>query len=293
LAGLRGNDEAAVYATIKWLSRLELSIITINLNNASGLRSTLESIACQHWKDFEVIVVDGKSKDNSAEVIGQFQSFITCFIHEPDHGIYDAQNKGLRAARGKYLLFLNSGDTLSSPDTLNEVFQHDPQESIVYGEANLVKNQVVVEKQSFPRLSLDILANGTICHQCIFFRKELFTDYGIYDTNYKYVGDYEFLMRCIIAKKCSFRFLPVEVCNYDMSGITTALQTRTQIEEERRLVQKKYFGSIEQNTVKRNALLENELSRLYKSKWFRLYFWLKKFSIFTILIKAADKVISK
>src|SRR6476661_6946695 len=98
-----------------------LSVITINLNNRQGLSDTIKSVSGQTFRDFEFIVVDGDSTDGSKEVIKLNEKIITSSLSEKDSGIYDAMNKGIRRASGDYLLFLNSGDTLVSDDTLKNV----------------------------------------------------------------------------------------------------------------------------------------------------------------------------
>ena len=89
-----------------------LSVITINYNNAEGLNRTIQSIDTQTWKEFEYIVIDGASNDGSIDVIKRFESIIDLWISEPDTGVFNAMNKGIKKAKGDYLLFLNSGDFL-------------------------------------------------------------------------------------------------------------------------------------------------------------------------------------
>jgi glycosyltransferase involved in cell wall biosynthesis len=95
-----------------------LSIITINLNNASGLQKTFDSIFSQDFTAIEYIVIDGQSEDGSQELIKQYAGKINYCISEKDTGIYNAMNKGISKATGDYLLFLNSGDYLSGPGTV-------------------------------------------------------------------------------------------------------------------------------------------------------------------------------
>ena len=89
---------------------MKLSIITINRNNAAGLRRTIESVVSQTYTEFEYIIIDGASTDESVDVIKEYADKITFWVSEPDNGIYNAMNKGILKAKGEYLLFLNSGD---------------------------------------------------------------------------------------------------------------------------------------------------------------------------------------
>ena len=112
----------------------QLSIITINRNDAQGLEKTLESIwKKQSFKDFEHIIIDGASTDNSINIIKKYASHLSYWVSEPDKGIYNAMNKGIIKAKGNYLLFLNSGDWLEN-DILARVFKENFTEDIVYAD---------------------------------------------------------------------------------------------------------------------------------------------------------------
>src|SRR4051812_11860469 len=99
----------------------KISIITINYNDKEGLRSTIDSVITQSFRDFEFLVIDGNSSDGGKEVLEEYKSHIDYCVSEPDTGVYNAMNKGIRAATGDYLLFLNSGDVLYNNDILARV----------------------------------------------------------------------------------------------------------------------------------------------------------------------------
>ena len=101
---------------------MKLSIITINYNNREGLKRTIESVVNQTFTDFEWILIDGGSTDGSKELIEQYSNRFSYWVSEPDNGIYNAMNKGLRAAKGDYLQFLNSGDRLYNAQSLASCF---------------------------------------------------------------------------------------------------------------------------------------------------------------------------
>src|SRR5438552_2810029 len=109
----------------------QLSIITVNLNNAEGLEKTIQSVIRQQFSDYEYIIIDGASADGSVEVIKKFSDKISNWVSEKDSGIYNAMNKGIRLAAGNYLLFLNSGDTLCENSTAR-LFQPDLFDDIIY-----------------------------------------------------------------------------------------------------------------------------------------------------------------
>src|SRR4030043_464009 len=111
-----------------------LSIITINLNNAAGLRQTIESVINQTFSDYEYIIIDGGSTDGSVDVIKEYASKLRYWITEPDTGIYNAMNKGIMQAKGEYFQFLNSGDWFLNETILQKLFSVDHNADILYGD---------------------------------------------------------------------------------------------------------------------------------------------------------------
>lgn len=193
-----------------------ISIITITYNAAPVIRPTLESLNAQTFRDFEHLVIDGASKDDSVSIVSEMcpDSIIRS---EPDRGLYDAMNKGLRAAKGKYLLFLNAGDALHSPDTLQRYAEAtglngskipnrmDNAKSIlscadiIYGDTIVVdsdRNFVKPRHLSVPeRLTFRSFANGMlVCHQAFMVRRDLAPEY---DLQYRFSADYEWTLRCL------------------------------------------------------------------------------------------------
>ena len=110
---------------------MKLSIITVNKNNAAGLKQTMESVISQDFDDYEYIVIDGGSSDESTAVIRQYEHKLAYWVSEPDSGIFNAMNKGIGKASGEYCLFLNSGDALTENSLIN-VFSVDLSEDIIY-----------------------------------------------------------------------------------------------------------------------------------------------------------------
>ena len=126
-----------------------LSIITINYNNALGLKNTIESVISQSYQSFEYIVIDGDSSDGSKEVLSRFKDKITCVISEPDSGIYNAMNKGVKNASGDYCLFLNSGDTLADENVLEKLMRCSFTADIIVGDTLLSNSSKNMEITGF------------------------------------------------------------------------------------------------------------------------------------------------
>ena len=119
---------------------MKLSIITVNLNNKDGLQKTIDSVISQTYKDFEWIIIDGGSTDGSKELIENYSDYVSYWVSEPDKGIYNAMNKGIKQSHGEYLQFLNSGDIFIEDNTLKQVVSQLVNEDIVFGYAVIINN---------------------------------------------------------------------------------------------------------------------------------------------------------
>ena len=219
----------------------ELSIITINRNNAAGLIKTLESVRRQTWRNFEVIIIDGASSDDSIKVLDGYMDIITVRVSEPDGGIYDAHNKGTRLARGKYCLYLNSGDILYDKDVLQKAWDANPVEDIIYFDNMLDDGDRLVLGPNPPKLREYHFYGHGIWHQSLIARY-LFEKYGYYRTDYKISGDYEFFLRVILKYRVSFRYLPIVFVQYDTQGISANPKYRKLNRNERRRAWIENFG---------------------------------------------------
>jgi glycosyltransferase involved in cell wall biosynthesis len=198
-----------------------LSIITVNLNNVNGLRKTIESVINQTFSDFEYIIIDGGSTDGSVAVIKEYAGKLSYWITDPDTGIFNAMNKGIKQAKGDYLQFLNSGDWFMDETILQKSFSFDHNEDILYGDANQVYENGTVELHCTgmeEEITLAYFYKHTLSHQAAFFRKELFIS-GLYDENFKIVSDWKFFIDRIILKNCSLKKIDLVIVNFDMSGV--------------------------------------------------------------------------
>lgn len=175
-----------------------ISIITITYNAEATLERTMKSVANQSCRDYEHIVVDGASRDRTLEIARSFNG--VRILSEQDRGLYDAMNKGIRLARGKYLLFLNSGDTFVSDSAL-EAYARRARlgYDIIYADTQIVDkdgNVLGPRHYSAPEhLTKDSFSKGMlICHQAFMVRKEIAPDY---DLQYRFSSDYDWTIKCI------------------------------------------------------------------------------------------------
>lgn len=223
-----------------------VSIITINYNNAAALEKTIESVMNQGFDDKEYIVIDGGSNDESLNVIKKYSAGINYYVSEKDHGIYDAQNKGIKAARGKYLLFLNSGDFLCNNKVLQTVFSTQPVADIIYGNMRINWGNNSISTGKMPAvITAEHMYRDTLWHPVSFIKKELFENYGNYNQNYKLVADYDFFFKTIIANKVSTQYIDLEICEYNTEGQSSNPANKALEKEERRSVMQSYLSAEE------------------------------------------------
>lgn len=202
-----------------------LTIITINKNNAAGLHKTIESVLAQTVSVFEYIVIDGASTDKSVDVIQSFQlsnpsSFV--WISEPDSGVYQAMNKGIKMATGEFLLFLNSGDYLSNEKVIENVFSVNHTADVLCGKCNITDKGKVIHTTNPP----DIITFGTLytvglAHQSTFIKRSLFESLGMYREDFKYNSDIDFWYRAIIFNGATTEKLNEIISNYNLDGISS------------------------------------------------------------------------
>ena len=161
---------------------MKLSIITINLNNDTGLKKTIESVINQTLKNFEFIIIDGGSTDRSVELIKEYAGQINYYVSEPDKGIYNAMNKGIRQTHGEYCFFLNSGDYFVKENVLEKVFNNIFDEDVVFGNLLVCLNgKLVGKRRSKERLTFLDVYSGLIKHQASFIKRQLFDKFGLYN----------------------------------------------------------------------------------------------------------------
>ena len=203
---------------------MKLSIITINFNNYDGLKRTMDSVFFQTFKDFEWIVVDGGSTDGSKDLLSSHGSEISQWVSEPDSGIYNAMNKGIRMSHGDYLLFLNSGDSLTDESVLERSVHYLSDTDYVIG--NIVHTQRgdktgLTEKSFSPGGLLYILINYALPHPASFMRRSLFEQYGFYREDLRISSDWAFMVYSILLGKATVKYLPVVVTSFDDTGISS------------------------------------------------------------------------
>ena len=196
---------------------MKLSIITINYNNRDGLRKTIESVVNQTWQEFEYIIIDGGSTDGSVEVIKEYADRIDYWVSEPDKGIYDAMNKGIDQAKGEYCLFMNSADTIYEKTTLEKVNAELDGTDIISGKTITDTRTVLTPP---PIINFSFLYQSMINHQSMFICSAIMKKHK-YDTSYKIVSDWKFLIECLVLNNGTYKALEPIIALYDTSGLSS------------------------------------------------------------------------
>lgn len=244
-----------------------VTIITINYNNAAGLKKTMDSVVAQTYSQIDYIVIDGASNDGSIEVIKNFdQNKNLRWFSEEDKGIYNAMNKGIQKATGTYVLFLNSGDYLDTEKVIADIFSISYTKDILYG---LIKTKDQNNKtiKNYPdQLSLDFLLSSSLPHPATFYRKALFDKLGGYDESLKIVGDWAFNLSAIAANRATTQPLKKVVSVFDMTGISSQIKQQELKKAEGEKVLKKIFGSVIAAYIIESQEKKRELSALKKIK---------------------------
>lgn len=190
-----------------------ISVVTIAWNAADIIGVTARSIREQTFSDIEHIVIDGASSDSTVEIARAEGREDIRIFSEPDAGIYDAMNKGLRAAEGEFVIFMNAGDSFHLPDVLERMAEYCTDDyDIIYGDTVIVDDSrkiIAPRHHSAPRvLDFDSYKKGMlVCHQAFLVRKSITTEY---DLRYRFSSDYDWCLKCIKATS------PQKCVNMDM-----------------------------------------------------------------------------
>ncbi|MCH5229584.1 MAG: glycosyltransferase [Muribaculaceae bacterium] len=221
-----------------------ISIITVTYNAENTISKTLSSLKAQSYQDFEHIVIDGNSSDSTLKIVNEFGLPQTILRSEPDKGLYDAMNKGLKLASGKYVLFLNSGDVFHSFNTLEHYAKEALKgKDIIYGDTIIVneKGEKIADRHlSAPEvLNKKTFSEGMlVCHQAFMAKKELSP---FYDLRYKFSADYDWSVKCIgNSQSDNCENLHEVTIDYLNEGITDKNKWRSL--RERFSIMKRHYG---------------------------------------------------
>jgi glycosyltransferase involved in cell wall biosynthesis len=223
-----------------------ISVVTVTYNAASVLEATMRSVFEQTFTDYEYLIIDGGSTDGTLEIIGQHASRLAYWISEPDAGLYDAMNKGLQVARGRYVWFMNAGDRIYDRDTMAKMFAAAPSDAdVLYGDAlffdptgrDLGLRSRVTPHALPARLTWQSFRFGmVVCHQSFLMRRSLAPEY---DLSHRYSADVDWEIRCLKAAKRTVHTQLV-LSRYLTGGFSRKNHRRSL--QDRYIVLQKHFG---------------------------------------------------
>ena len=180
---------------------MKISVITICFNSESTIEKTIQSVLKQNYKNFEYIIIDGGSTDNTINIINKYKSKISKFISEKDRGIYDAINKGINLANGEIISILHSDDRFFDDEVLNNIIKSFKEENTidcVIGNTLIVKSNKILRKYSSKNFKNWMMYFGiSPPHPSTFIKKKVYDKIGLYSSDYSIAGDFEFFLRML------------------------------------------------------------------------------------------------
>lgn len=247
------------------------SIVTINYNNCDGLRRTIDSVLRQDFHQYEWIIIDGGSTDESLGLINNNSEHFSYWCSEPDKGVYNAQNKGILKASGEYILILNSGDCLAHDKVLSQIHTYGSDYDFILGNMIVhqdgecylwdIKPEMLTARQFF---------YGTLPHPGTFIKRTMFNKYGLYDESMKICADWKFFVDAILLGNASIIKVPVTISDFEGGGMSDKLLELSK--QERSTILNKIFPPMVQKDYQMlESLLEVRRFWLFRKLYSGLY----------------------
>lgn len=215
------------------ISNVKISIVTVVLNAAASIERCVASVLGQSYGNIEYVVIDGGSTDGTLDVLDKYRDRIDHLVSEPDRGLYDAMNKGVRAATGDYVYFLNSDDFFCDEKVVADIaaaIRQNPTIDLVYGDVLMGSTEQLVRKPQVPVLTRESLCRKGFCHQALFARRELFERTGGFSEQFRIVADGDWLARALAAGATTLH-VERDIAVFSLDGLSGTTKWR---EEKRR-----------------------------------------------------------
>ena len=196
---------------------MKISIVTIVRNDAEHIAGTIESVLSQNYPDVEYVIIDGGSTDGTVEIIEKYRSQLAYFVSEPDTGIYNAMNKGIRKTTGDVVGMINSGDRYypGAFQTVSQAFGETPGRKIFWGD---VQYEHLGRVRGFRENNRYIGAFAP--HPSMFVPRAVYDEIGLYDESFRLLGDYDFMYRAVNAEKVEVLYVPELIAYYLEGGLS-------------------------------------------------------------------------
>ncbi|WP_016776262.1 glycosyltransferase family 2 protein [Anaerophaga thermohalophila] len=206
--------------------RKKISLITVTYQSAKTIKATIDSVRLQKHADFEYIVVDGGSDDTTPDILENSSDIIDKWISEPDRGIYDAMNKGIKMAEGEVIGFIHADDVLATTGVLNQVSERfdESEFHLLYGDLEYVSAtdpQKVVRYWRSGSFRQQRLQRGWMPpHPTVYFSRELLRKVGLFNIEYRISADYEWLLRALSVPSVKVEYLPEVMVRMRLGGLS-------------------------------------------------------------------------
>ena len=233
---------------------MKISIVTVAYNAVTTISATLRSVAAQTYPDIEHIVVDGGSKDGTVAIVERDGAHVGRFVSEPDHGIYDAMNKGIGLATGHLIGFLNADDIYAHPRVLEDVVKEMKSGNLdaLYGDVAFFRADDpgrLVRRYSSARFSPARIAWGWMpAHPALFLKRDVFSRVGKFRTDYRIAGDFEFIARAFHGDALRSRYVQAVFVHMQTGGVSTGGWRNTL------LLNREVLRACRENGIKTNTL---------------------------------------
>jgi glycosyltransferase involved in cell wall biosynthesis len=251
---------------------MKVSIITAVYNGAERITKTLNSVAQQDYGSIEHIVVDGASTDATLERVQANGARVARVISEPDFGVYDAFNKGLRAATGDIIAFLGAGDTYASPHVISRIAEEltIPSTQAVFADLMIVDEHDqsrVVRIYRSKYFSPNAMTYGFMpAHPTLFLRRDVYQMAGEYDTRYRIAGDFEMCLRIFVKRSIRYKYIPQPLVLMPRGGLSNS-GWRSKWEITREMRQACAACGLRTNTAKLLLRLPAKLLEMRYGRW--------------------------
>jgi glycosyltransferase involved in cell wall biosynthesis len=204
---------------------LRISVVTVAYNSAKTIRQTIESVLAQSHPSIEYLVIDGGSQDGTLDITHEYQSRIDVMVSEPDKGIYDAMNKGLRLSSGDVVGFLNSDDCFTDSESLQKVALHFKEDvQAVYGDMSYMTQQGLTHRRfwrSSPYKAGLSLTGWAPAHPTLYVRRDVLISCGGFRSDYRYSADFELALRLFEVSRIKTCYVPSEITRMRLGGATS------------------------------------------------------------------------
>lgn len=209
---------------------MKISIITITYNSEKTLEDTIQSVAKQNYSDLEYIIIDGGSKDSTLDIVKKYPNIVSKWISEPDKGISDAFNKGIKIASGELIGIINSDDMLTD-SSLNTIAKNiKPETDVIYGNAIMFGGKEE-NYRCKPVDSLEIMRKRmAVVHPATFVKKSAYDKYGTFDLKYKCQMDRDLLLRMYVAG-ANFQYLNEDLAMMRLGGVNQQTYVKQTVPE--------------------------------------------------------------